>query len=186
MDKAKVMPMFKGVLVLAVIALCSGLLLGLFNMITYVDPFQAALDDFEKNSGATGEFTMVVKEETESGKNGSIVYYAVSSDGVHAFLAEGRGGYQNGSLQVYIYVKNDVIFKAEYGPVDSSQTLIGDVQKGKILESFQDKNIRELNAFDTDIVSGATYTSNAVLNAVDAVVQYYNKNVAGGEANGQA
>ena len=38
MDRAKLFPLLKGVLVLAVIALCSGLLLGVFNYITYVDP----------------------------------------------------------------------------------------------------------------------------------------------------
>lgn len=34
------------VAVLAIIALCSGLLLGAFNLLTYVDPFQSTLDGF--------------------------------------------------------------------------------------------------------------------------------------------
>ena len=35
-----------------------------------------------------------------------------------------------------------------------------------------------------DAVSGATRSSTAVKNGVNAVVQYYNTNVAGGENNG--
>ena len=35
---------WKCIVVLAAIALCSGLLLGFFNIITYVDPLQSAYD----------------------------------------------------------------------------------------------------------------------------------------------
>ena len=38
MDRKKIFPMLKGVLVLAAIALVCGLLLGFFNILTYVDP----------------------------------------------------------------------------------------------------------------------------------------------------
>ena len=92
MDRSKIMPMLKGVLVLAVIALCSGLLLGAFNILTYVDPLQSTYEQFAKDTGAA--FSQMQDEEGQTYGNGSVVYYAVSDDGqYHAFLASGGGGY---------------------------------------------------------------------------------------------
>ena len=76
MDRAKVMPLLKGVLVLAVIALCSGLLLGAFNILTYVDPLQATYEQFAADTGAT--FSAMQDEEGQTFGSGSVVYYAVS------------------------------------------------------------------------------------------------------------
>lgn len=89
------------VAVLAVIALCSGLLLGAFNLLTYVDPFQSTLDGFKKDSGAEGEFSMVVAEEPVDYGTGQIVYYAVSDDetpcthSLRAAAAAFRGPYRS-------------------------------------------------------------------------------------------
>ena len=110
MDKTKFRSMLQGVLVLAVIALCSGLLLGFFNMITYVDPLQSAYDRFAEDTGAT--FSKMTDPDGEEYENGSVLYYALSDDGkYHAFLASGKGGY-GGDVQVYVYVSDNKITKA--------------------------------------------------------------------------
>lgn len=163
--------MFKCVLVLAVIALCSGLLLGAFNILTYVDPLQSTYERFAEDTGAT--FSKMTDEDGKAYGDGSVVYYAVSDDGVyHAFLAEGKG-YQGGKLQIYLYIKDGIIYKTGYGEVDSSQTLINDIKNAGLLESFEGKEVADIDALSTDVVTNATYTSKGVLNAVNAAVQYY-------------
>ena len=183
MDKTKVMPMLKGVLVLAVIALCSGLLLGAFNMLTYVDPLQSTLDGFREDSGAKGEFTMILDEKTESGP-GTIVYYAVSeSDGIHAFLSSAQSK-RGGEFQLFIYIRENQIYKIVVG--ENNDEYVSNLEKEGFFDRFCYVDLTVLDPhLGGDVVTGATYTSDAVKDAVDAVVQYYNTNVAaGGENNG--
>lgn len=181
MDRAKVMPMLKGVLVLAVIALCSGLLLGAFNMLTYVDPLQSTLDGFREDSGAKGEFTMLVEEDTAvDGSAGKIKYYAVSTDGYHAFLTSGKSSY--GEVQLYIYIKDAQIFKIVLG--DFNDDFAPNLKNGTFFSQFYGIDLSGLDVSGVDTVANATNSSNAAKDAVDAAVQYYNENVAGGENNG--
>ncbi len=180
---AKTKNMIQCVAVLAIIALCSGLLLGAFNILTYVDPLQSTLDGFKKDSGACGEFEMVVSDKPVSYENGQIIYYAVSDDDspVHAFLASGSGGYQ-GNVQVYVYVQNNKIYNIIIG--ENSETFLSKLESSGYYEKFYDKDISTLADFnDVDSVSGATKSSTAVKNAINAVVSYYNENVAGGTAH---
>lgn len=181
MDRAKVMPLLKGVLVLAVIALCSGLLLGAFNILTYVDPLQATYEQFAEDTGAA--FSEMKDEDGQTFGSGSVVYYAVSDDGqYHAFLASGSGGY-GGNVQMYVYIKDSVIENIVIG--DNSETFLDRLDEAKFYDNFIGQNVAELDALSVDAVSGATRSSTAVKNAVNAVVQYYNANVAaGGENNG--
>ena len=181
MDRQKILPMAKAVLVLAAIALASGLLLGFFNILTYVDPLQATLDGFKEDSGAAGEFTMVVDEETASG-SGSVLYYAVSTDGVHAFLAQVKGGY-GGAVQIYVYIRDNKIYKIVEG--ENSETYMYKLDEANFYAWFLDKDVSSLNVSGADLVSGATKSSTAVRSAIDAAVTYHNANAAGGESNGQ-
>ena len=169
MDKAKFRSMFKCVLVLAVIALCSGLLLGAFNILTYVDPLQSTYERFAADTGAT--FSKMTDEDGKAYGGGSVVYYAVSDDGVyHAFLAEGKGGY-GGNVQLYVYVKDGKIDKIVMG--ENSETFLNKLDEAKFYANFIGKEVAALDVLGTDVVSGATKSSTAVKNAVNAAVQYY-------------
>lgn len=172
MDRAKLFPLLKGVLVLAVIALCSGLLLGIFNHITYVDPLQSAYDRFAADTGKT--FSEMTDRDGKDYANSSIVYYAVSDDGTtHAFLAEGQGG-RFGAVQVYVYVAADgTVEKVEIG--ENSENYWDLFEGSGFYDQFIGQNIATLDPLDADAVSGATYSSTAIKNALDAVVQYYNE-----------
>ncbi len=182
MDKAKVMPLLKGVLVLAAIALCSGLLLGFFNVLTYVDPLQATFERFGEDTGAA--FSEMTDEEGASYGNGSVIYYAKSDDGrVHAFLAQGSGGY-GGSVQLYVYVTDGKIGKIAIG--EHSETFLSNLEAAGFYDRFVGQEVASFDASSVDAVSGATKSSTAVKNGVGAVVRYYNEKIAGGEGNGQA
>ena len=172
MDRAKLFPLLKGVLVLAVIALCSGLLLGFFNHITYVDPLQSAYDQFAADTGKT--FSEMTDRDGKDYENGSVIYYAVSDDETtHAFLAEGQGG-RFGAVQVYVYVAADgTIEKVEIG--ENSENYWDRFEGSGFYEQFIGRNIAALDPLGADAVSGATYSSTAIKNALNAVVQYYNE-----------
>lgn len=182
MDRAKVMPMLKGVLVLAVIALCSGLLLGAFNILTYVDPLQATYEQFAADTGAT--FSEMKDEEGQTFGNGSVVYYAVSDDGqYHAFLTESSGW--GGKMRIYVYVRGGSVAKVVLG--ENGETL-WDRFEETFFDQFVGLDLTAIDSFGaTDIQTGATAkkTIQGVADSVNAVVQYYNTNVAaGGENNG--
>ncbi len=169
MDKAKFRSMFKCVLVLAVIALCSGVLLGAFNILTYVDPLQSTYERFEADTGV--KFSKMTDEDGKTYGDGSVIYYAVSDDGVyHAFLAEGKGGY-GGSVQLYVYIKDGKIDKIVVG--ENSETFLNKLDEAEFYANFIGKEVATLDVLGTDVVSGATKSSTAVKNAVNAAVQYY-------------
>ena len=178
MDKSKIKPMLRCVLVLAAIALASGLLLGGFRVLTYVDPLQSAYDRFAEDTGKS--FSEMADEDGKSYGNGSVIYYAVSDDGTaHAFLAEGSGGFK-GSVRLYIYVTDGAISKIVVG--DHSETYMDKLDAADYYSNFIGKDVASLDALAADAVSGATKSSSAVRNAVDAAVQYYRENVAGGQS----
>lgn len=181
MDKAKFRSMFKCVLVLAVIALCSGLLLGAFNILTYVDPLQSTYERFAADTGAT--FSKMTDEEGKAYENGNVVYYAVSDDGVyHAFLAEGKGGYL-GVVQLYVYISENNITKVVLG--ENSETLWATFEDD-FFEQFNGLEMNQISSFlPSDITTSSTAkkTIQAVSGAIDSVVKYYNE-IVGGENNG--
>ena len=182
MAKSKKDAVWKSILVLAAIALCSGLLLGFFNVITYVDPLQSAYDRFAEDTGAS--FSEMADEEGQSYENGSVVYYALSDDGEwRAFLASGSGGY-GGAVQVYLYFRGSVLEKIAVG--ENGETFLGNLESANFYDQFLGKDIAALDGLNADLVSGATKSSTAVANAIAAAVRYWNENVAGGETNESA
>ena len=182
MAEAKNSAVWKSILVLAVIALCSGLLLGFFNLITYVDPLQSAYDRFAEDTGAS--FSELADEDGQTYENGEVIYYAVSDDGAwNAFLASGSGGFR-GDVQVYLYFRGGVLEKLILG--ENGETYLSHLESANYYDQFLGKGIAELDGLSVDMVSGATYSSRAIARAVDAAVQYWNEHVAGGNTNEQA
>ena len=170
---------WKSILVLAAIALCSGLLLGFFNLITYVDPLQSAYDRFAEDTGAS--FSAMADEDGQEYENGKVIYYAVSDDGQwHAFLASGSGGY-GGDVQAYVYFRGSVLEKIVIG--ENSETFLGNLTDENFYDQFLGKDVSELDGLEVDLVSGATRSSQAVSRAIDAAVQYYTEHAAGGDTN---
>ena len=83
-------------------------------------------------------------------------------------------------MQLYIYVIDAKIEKIIVG--DNSETFLNKLDAANYYANFIGKDVGSLDAFATDAVSGATKSSDAVRNAVDVVVQYYEENVAGGQS----
>ena len=179
MDRKKIFPMLKGVLVLAAIALVCGLLLGFFNILTYVDPLQSTYEQFAADTGTA--FSEMTDEEGETYGDGAVVYYALSDDGrYHAILAEGNGGY-GGTVRLYVYIAEGKIEKIVIG--ENSETFLGNLSSAGFYDNFIGKDVASLDVSSVDVVSGATRSSTAVKNGISAAVQYYNDRIAGGEGN---
>ena len=81
-----------------------------------------------------------------------------------------------------MYVRDNKIYKIVIG--ENSETFLGKLDNANYYENFYDKDLTELSDFnDVDTVSGATLSSTAVRNGVNAVVRYYNEEIAkGGKA----
>lgn len=179
MDKAKFRSLGKSVLVLALIALCSGLLLGLVYRLTYVDPLLSTYERFAADTGAS--FSAMTDEEGAAYGDGRVVYYALSDDGaVQAFLAEGGGGF-GGTVQLYVYLRGGKIEKITVG--DHKETYMGRLEDAGFLQGFLGKDIASLDALATDGVAGATKSSNAVKSALGAVASYCGEHAAQGAAS---
>lgn len=175
MAKVKDNSVWKSIVVLAAIALCSGLLLGLFRLITYVDPLTSTYQQFAADTGAS--FSQMADEEGAEYGDGSVVYYAVSDDGQwHAFLAEGRGGY-GGTVQMYVYIRGSVIENIVIG--ENGETFLDRLTAAGFYDQFIGKEVASLDVMGADLVSGATRSSTAIRNGVNAAVQYYNERVGG-------
>lgn len=170
--------MIKSVLVLCIIAAMSGLLLGLVNKITYVDPAVEAMNKFKKLSGSSADFTAV---EYDGDKYTDVLYFVKSADEtpVYGILAKGSGGFK-GDVQMYVFIKENKIYKIVQG--ENSETFFGDVEKSGFYDKFYDADLTSAADFPSgsgDLVSGATKTSGAVTNAVNAAKKCYSDYIKG-------
>jgi Na+-translocating ferredoxin:NAD+ oxidoreductase RnfG subunit len=162
---------FKCVLVLLCIALVAGALLSICNDLLGVSEEERVGRTIKGIYGKQVSYTVVNTDYTT--ENGSIdkVYYL--ADGNYLIKATGKGGYKMGTVTVWLVAKfSDGAF-AGIGSVSvadyEKQTLMS-----KITSSFMDKYTglpEEGEKYDT-VVSGATYSSTAINNAVNTAVAY--------------
>lgn len=173
MQKNIILSIFKGVMVLSIITLVCTVLLGVFNILTAVDPLQIAYDKFSQYS-SDKRFTKMLEENWEA-DNAKIVYFAQSTDGTtNAFLSKGNGGY-GGPVEVYVIinVSTNLIERVELGAHD--ETYIGSLNRDGFFDRIKNKDITTLQDSSIDHTSGATWSSNAIKRAVLAITDYYAK-----------
>jgi len=165
----KIKNMIKSVFVLCMFATISGLLLGLVNKLTYIDPLKESLKKFNTLSGTTASFELLAQDDED------ILFFAKSDEEipVYALLCQGSGGY-GGIVEMYVFIKDNRIFKISQGYND--ETFFSTVEKANFYEKFYDIDLKEAENFSTakaDLVSGATKTSTAVTNAINNAKNYY-------------
>ena len=194
MDRAKKRAIFQSIGVLAVIALVCGVLLGAVNALTWVDPRTEAYAKFAADTGLS--FTVPEEDDTEGRETAftatvssgggtrtvtaEIEYYGLSDDGtVHAFCVSGSGGY-GGDVQMYVYIRGGVLEKLVIG--DNGETFLSNLEAAGFYDQFVGKEVSSLDVMGADLVSGATKSSTAVRNGVNAAVEYYIEHASGGEA----
>jgi Na+-translocating ferredoxin:NAD+ oxidoreductase RnfG subunit len=160
----------KNVAVFCVIALVSGLVLGLVNHFTTVDPKAEAIRKFNALFPTAQEYTVVDE------KAGNVLYVA-ESENVVAILSKGKGGFK-GEVQAYVFFVEGKIALLAVG--EHKETYVGKLQADKFFERFIGKNTSAAFS-EIDGVTGATRSSNAVKNAVTAAAEYYKEHYEGGQ-----
>ena len=186
--KSKLGDVAKCTLVLTVIALVAGLLLGIVNWVTYVDPDGVIAD---KCTAAFGSETSVKDEKLASydyDKNNYVesCFVAKNGDEVvgYCYYTVG-GGAKDGSIELLVFVDKDGIIKDisvyEQGETagyfdkvekDNKSKYVGlDLKTIKKLELVKNKSA--LQDGEINAVSSATYTSTGYHNAIAAAVYAY-------------
>jgi len=166
--------MLNSVIILCMIATLSGLLLGCINRLTAIDPLTETLNKFNTLSGTEGTFEMLNQND------GDILFFAKSDDEIpiYAFSSKGGGGFK-GTVEMYVFIKENKIFKILQG--NNSETYFSKVEKANFYENFYDIDLLTAEDFSTasaDLVTGATRTSTAVTNAINAAKIYYSDYIA--------
>lgn len=177
---------FKCVLVLTIIALIAGGGLAILNDVLFISDEERAQKAITEIYGASVAFTAIqVEDGYADGKNGAIMAVYGFDDGNYMLKAQGKNGYKNGTVTVWILaefssgeftgIKKVVLDSYE------SQTLMASFGADYYTQFADESNVREvlngsrytsgedgINA----VVSGATRTSDAINNAINAGMDY--------------
>lgn len=165
---------FKCILVLLVIALISGGLLAILNDVLHVSDDERVQRTISKIYGKSVGYELVENVDFST-ETGSIDKVYELEDGNMLIQATGKQGYKNGTISIWAVVKydNNGTFKAlENVQVASytNQTLMSKYTSSE-LENYV---VNEANGLSNYIVSGATYSSKAMNNAVNCIMAYVN------------
>jgi len=190
MKKSLGYEIFMTALVLVIIAGVAGAVLGLVNYFTVVDENQLFLDK------ATAVYDGALKEYKEpSGisqsltfEGGDVLRICVpekeTEDDVYVILAEGEGAYK-GTLQILVNITNGKIVKiAKYEANETPGLGSKALEEGYFRQYYGKEITPDFPGFklvkgaanmpdDVKAVSGASKSSTAVTNAVNAAVHWY-------------
>lgn len=186
------------VVVLAVIALVAGVLLGLVNWLTYVDPDAAVMESVAERYGIAAEQVSAAEDRVlnNPSSNSSVtsVYTASGADGTpmaYAYFVSGGGAYK-GTVEFIVYVTTDGRIEGiEVYSSSETVSIGGKVLDGDNLAKLEGYDLSSVTDYgtigsadikDEDVyITGATFTSRALMNAVRAVAYAFNNYTAEAE-----
>ena len=200
----------KNTLILTAITVVSGLLLGIVYNITKEpiaqaqentkqEAYRAVLSDatsFEavdfdsdsalsllsENGYTSDEITEVVEGTDDSGE---VIGYVISVQSSEAY---------DGTLELSVGIAADGTVKGvEMLDISETAGLGMKADEAKFKDQFKDKNVEKFTYTKTgeegddmiDAISGATITTNAVTNAVDSALVYYQNELGGSQMGGE-
>ena len=201
----KINPSFMTVLVLVIIALCSGAILAVVNDVCYVSEEEknnrALAKVYESKSFTTKEINTEFAGRPcadDSANTDTIKGVWQAEDGTYVLKARGNGGYSNGWVEVMVALSADpenaknILIKNVALSDNEGQSFIGNVNAA-FLAQFK-KSLADdfmLNKESTgegtyiDPVSGTSKSSRAIKNAVN-IALYYARNALGLGENPEA
>lgn len=178
----------KCVIVLAAIALVAGVLLGVMNWVTYVDPDETIMKDVASFFGVDVD-GIVKSDDRVLDEYVNSCFVAKSADGSevgYCYYTTGNGA-KDGTIEMLIYIGSDGVIKDvvvyDQGETAGYFNKVEKANKAKYVGldldeidgvTFYKKSpSSELGAGDVVALSGATYTSTGYHNAVAAAVRAY-------------
>ena len=178
----------RAIVVLAALAVVAGVLLGVVNYFTYTDPDSAITSKIAEyysvsNDSVKSESARVINEEGE--KSEILSCYSVWKDNeMHALVYRvfAAGSY-SGGLELLVYVEKSEIMKIAVYSQSETQGIGSKVLSDAHLEKYNGINLassskivltkEEPSLGEVTAISGATKTSRAVNNAVNAIIFAY-------------
>lgn len=187
---------FKCIMVLLVIALICGGLLAILNDVLFISEEEKTKNAIKQIYGSDMEYEVVeISENDKSNEYGSVEAVYSFSDGNYLIKAKGINGYQSGTVSAWIVADfsggafkglNSVSvasnekqtlmsnFGADFAQVYISDASDQKVREGKYFALTEGENVIG------NVVSGASKSSNAYNNAVNAALYYIRATLVGG------
>lgn len=174
--------MVRCVVVLSAIALIAGVLLGFFSQLTALTEEDIRLRTEKKIAAIYSLSNLTELEGAEDDNIGGFYKGSNESGDVYVVIATGAGGF-GGKVQMYVFIQNDQIVRLGAGSHGETPGTSDKAFSGTHYQKYYGVNILE-NSFalggegeyGVDAMTGATYTSTAVNNAVNNAIAYYRAN----------
>lgn len=168
--------------VLLIICIVCGTLLALCNDLLYIDDetkFNRAIKKvypkFERDTTLTE--TPIASAKDLAGA-GSVSKVYLSKDGTYVIEAVGQGGFNSGTVTMYVAVGGttpNVTIKGVAITSNAGQSWIGKVTQSELNSAYVGKSLESISGVTSGAdykLGGTTYTSNAILNCIKTAVNY--------------
>ncbi len=184
------------IVVFVAVALVAGLLLGTLNYFTYVDPVAAIISEIAQLYEVTEDMVSVAEGRvinlSEISSEVLNAFEVASEEGevvAVAYYVSGAGAY-DGTIELVVYVEDGIVTTITVYSSDETASIGGKVLKDSNLSRLIGTDLTQVTDYSTtttsearssDVyISGATYTSKAVTNAIKAVAYAWNSYGANG------
>lgn len=175
---------FSALLVLLCIALVAGGLLAVLNDVLAISDSDRIKSAIESIYGEPVDYTETeLSGELRTNEYGEVINIYLLSDGNYLIKSMGKDGYKNGTVTLWLvaeYADDEFVGLGSIAVAgNEKQTLMGDF-KAKYFNIFTSADVLNDNYFTIEgtgesikqVKSGATFTSRAVNNAVNACLFY--------------
>ncbi len=187
---------FRCILVLLCIALVSGGLLSILNDVLFVSDEEKTMRAIKAVYGQAMEFTDLSEELGEAAFNnyGTVDSLYLLADGNYLMKTTGKDGYKKGTVSLYIVAE---FSQGEF--IGLKKVVLESYEKQTLMSQFSSKFYEVYSENDNFVVeggyftissntediqnlsSGATYSSNALNNAVNCGLYYVRTQLLGGQ-----
>lgn len=179
---------FAALIVLVCLALVAGGLLAILNDLLAISEEDRILAAIEGIYGQETSYTEInLPDDLKENRYGSVQNVYLLEDGNYLIKSTGINGYKNGTVTLWLvaeYADGDFLGLGKIAVAENTkQTLMGDF-KASFFEIYASSNVLNDNYFSvetssdtiTNLKSGATKTSIAVNNAVNAALYMIRNN----------
>ena len=176
----------KAVAVLVIICLVCGVLLALCNDLLYIDDdtrLERAMQKVYPSFKLKEELT-VEKVDISSGKVNRVL---LSTDGTYVIEALGEGGWDNGTVTLYVVIGSNHKIKAWTVKEHKGQSFIDRLPSNAGRTWYVGDDASEDQSLNV-VSTGATLTTTptAINNAINAATKYYRVAILGNDTEGEA
>ncbi|MCL1901308.1 MAG: FMN-binding protein [Firmicutes bacterium] len=162
--------LIKAVAVFSIIALCSGIVLGLVVQLTRIsdeERLKRVINELESFYGSNN-FEPV---DFESDANIQYFFYDEEKD-IYAIVAVGEKGYSD-IVVMYVIIKDDKIAALKAGDNKETPGVSDSAFSQNFFARFLDKDILSISFTDIETGASAAYSRRAVVSSIKNAVEFY-------------